>query len=148
MTNSSISLANGFEQEARKNPLIKRLRGKRYSCAAGAGGADAQRVSAELQPTGDMSLAGEPRARWGAMNDPMQGPTCPVDACLFVNLRGKATPPSLQPSPLEPAPPSPAGPTLSSQPPPWTLHTPSPSFLPAAPSPLSRRRWLTRMAPG
>mmetsp|Transcript_5600 Transcript_5600/g.16286 ORF Transcript_5600/g.16286 Transcript_5600/m.16286 type:complete len:444 (-) Transcript_5600:111-1442(-) len=81
--------ANGFEQEARKNPLIKRMRGKRYSCAAGAGGADAQRVSAELQPTGDMSLAGEPRARWGAMNDPMQGPTCPVDACLFVNLRGK-----------------------------------------------------------
>ena len=28
MNNSSISLANGFEQEARKNPLIKRMRGK------------------------------------------------------------------------------------------------------------------------
>jgi len=36
-----------------------------------------------------MSLAGEPRARWGAMNDPMLGPTCPVNACIFVNLRGK-----------------------------------------------------------
>ena len=77
---------NGFAQERRKNALVRRVSGKRFSCTKP--GATAAEVL-ELANSGDVTL-GRRRGRWGSMNDPTIGEAiCPVNSCLFVDLMGQ-----------------------------------------------------------
>ena len=71
---------NGFAQELRKNALVKQAANTRFACTGG--------TSLELKGNGDALLGGA-RGRWGAMNDPTIGSSCPVDHCLFVDVRGQ-----------------------------------------------------------
>ena len=80
--------ANGFAQERRKAALVGQMVGKRFECAGGVasdGGAGQVLV---LSDSGDVSF-GRAAGRWGAMNDPMLGDTCPPYACLFVDVRSR-----------------------------------------------------------
>ena len=43
----------------------------------------------ELKNNGD-AILGSSVGRWGTMNDPTIGTSCPVNQCLFVDMRGGA----------------------------------------------------------
>jgi len=87
--------ANGFATELRTMPLISQLADSNWACARAAGQPAAARsmfgasstASLSLRRTGDATgLDGS--GRWGSMNDPTLGDTCPVYSCIFIDLRG------------------------------------------------------------
>ena len=81
--------ANGFAQELRKNALVKRLAPSTWSCTTPHGKAELTLANTgDLQGTYADGGAGGPRlqGRWGSMNDPVLGESCPVGACLFFNV--------------------------------------------------------------
>ena len=81
--------ANGFAQELRKNALVKRLAPSPWSCTTPHGKAELTLASTgDLQGSYADGGAGGPRlqGRWGSMNDPVLGESCPVGACLFLNV--------------------------------------------------------------
>ena len=81
--------ANGFAQELRKNALVKRLAPSTWSCTTPHGKAELTLANTgDLQGSYADGGAGGPRlqGRWGSMNDPVLGESCPVGACLFFNV--------------------------------------------------------------
>ena len=68
---------------------MKRLAPSTWSCTTPHGKAELTIASTgDLQGTYADGGAGGPRlqGRWGSMNDPVLGESCPVGACLFLNV--------------------------------------------------------------
>ena len=70
---------NGFATEMRTMPLVSRLGDMKFQCLAG---------SLTLAKNGDAHRGGGRPGRWGTMNDPDLGDTCPVYKCVFVDFGG------------------------------------------------------------
>ena len=77
--------ANGFAQELRKAPLVKQLAGSRWTCQEDGGAAGAG-ASVTLASSGDVKGLPLGTGRWGTLNDPTLGASCPVYHCLFVDF--------------------------------------------------------------
>ena len=77
--------ANGFAQELKKAPLVKRLAGSRWTCRE-EGAAAGQGTPLSLTATGDAKGLPLGIGRWGALNDPILGRECPMYNCLFVDF--------------------------------------------------------------
>ena len=68
---------------------LKRLAPSTWSCTTPHGKAELTLANTgDLQGTYADGGAGGPRlqGRWGSMNDPVLGESCPVGACLFLNV--------------------------------------------------------------
>jgi len=79
---------NGFAQELSKVPLVQQVARQKYKCTSGQS-LMSRSDPLELKDNGD-AILGSTVGRWGTMNDPTIGTSCPVNQCLFIDMRGGA----------------------------------------------------------